>query len=177
MIEVYPKLFVGDQIDYEINVITQRGWAVVHACKEPYHRQALGYRGRVAPETHREHLVARRVNRLILNMVDARDPELISKEMIDTALDFMDETLSRGLKVLVHCDRGESRSPAIALLYMAARLGELPTESLEAAEEKFRTIYPYYNPQPGIHEHLRQNWHRYCSERLSPKRELDQWVG
>ncbi len=59
---------------------------------------------------------------LILNMVDAKDPELFSKEMIDAALDFMDETLSRGLKVLVHCDRGESRSPSIALLYVAARL-------------------------------------------------------
>jgi len=97
--------------------------------------------------------------------------------MIDAALDFIDEALSKDLKVLVHCDRGESRSPSIALLYMAARLGELPTDSLEAAEEKFRVIYPHYNPQPGIREHLRQNWHRYRSDRLSPKRELDQWVG
>jgi len=176
MIEVYPKLFVGDQIDYELNVIMQRGWAVVHACKEPYHRQALGYRGRRPPEGHHESLVARRGRRLILNMVDAKDPELFSKEMIDVALGFIDEALYKGLKVLVHCDRGESRSPSIALLYMAARLDELPIESLEAAEEKFRTIYPYYNPQPGIHEHLRQNWHSYCSERLSSKRERDQWM-
>jgi predicted protein tyrosine phosphatase len=177
MIEVYPNLFVGDEIDYELNVAVQEGWAVVHACKEPYHRQALGYRGREAPERHPERLVARRGYRLILNMVDARDPELFPKEMIDAALDFIDEALSRDLKVLVHCDRGESRSPSIALLYMAARLGELPTESLEAAEEKFRAVYPYYNPQPGIREHLRQNWHRYRSDRLSPKREVDQWVG
>lgn len=177
MIEVRPNLFVGDQIDYELNVAVQKGWAVVHACKEPYHRQALGYRGRRPPEDHHESLVARRDHRLILNMVDARDPALFPKEMIDAALDFIDEALSKDLKVLVHCDRGESRSPSIALLYMAARLGELPTESLEAAEEKFRAIYPYYNPQSGIHEHLRQNWYRYCSERLSFKRELDHWVG
>ena len=113
MIEVYPKLFVGDQIDYELNVIMQRGWAVVHACKEPYHRQALGYRGRRPPEGHHESLVARRGNRLILNMVDAKDPELFSKEMIDVALGFIDEALYKGLKVLVHCDRGESRSPSV----------------------------------------------------------------
>lgn len=165
MIEVYPKLYVGDEIDYELNVITQRGWAVVHACKEPYHRQALGYRGRSAPEGHRERLAARRGYRLILNMVDARDPELFDKEMIDAALDFIDETLSRGLKVLVHCDRGDSRSPSIALLYMAARRGALPTESLEAAEEQFRTLYSNYNPTSGIHGHLSQNWQQYCSEK------------
>jgi predicted protein tyrosine phosphatase len=177
MIEVYPNLFVGDEIDYELNVIGQEGWAVVHACKEPYHRQALGYRGREAPERHPERLVARRGYRLILNMVDARDPELFPKEMIDAALDFIYEALAKGLKVLVHCNRGDSRSPSIALLYMAARLGELPTESLEAAEEKFRTLYPNYNPKPGIYEHLRQNWHRYCSARLSSKKGLDLWVG
>ena len=167
MIEVYPNLFVGDQIDYELNVIAQKGWAVVHACKEPYHRRALGYRGRRAPEDHRERLVARRGYRLILNMVDARDPALFAKEMIDAALDFIDEALAKGLKVLVHCDRGESRSPAIALLYMAARLGVLPTESLEAAEEQFGTLYLSYNPKPGIRGHLHQNWHRYCSDKSS----------
>jgi predicted protein tyrosine phosphatase len=177
MIEVYPNLFVGDQIDYELNVLGQKGWAVVHACKEPYHRQALGYRGRTAPEGHRERLVARRGHRLILNMVDARDPSLFSEEMMDAALDFIDETLDKGLKVLVHSNRGQSRSASIALLYMAARLDELPAESLEAAEEKFKTIYPYYNPQSGIREHLRQNWYRYCRGRLSYKRELDHWVG
>lgn len=177
MIEVYSNLFVGDEIDYELNVAAQEGWAVVQACKEPYHRQALGYRGRRPPEGHHESLVARRGHRLILNMVDARDPALFPKEMIDAALDFIHEALDKGLKVLVHCDRGDSRAPSIALLYMAARLGELPTESLEAAEEKFRTLYPNYNPKPGIYGHLRQNWHRYCSERWSPKIEPDLWVG
>lgn len=46
MIEVYPKLFVGNQQDYDLTVKTQADWRVVHACKEPYHRQALGYGGR-----------------------------------------------------------------------------------------------------------------------------------
>ena len=98
MIEVYPNLFVGDEIDYELDVLAKKGWAVVHACKEPYHRQALGYRGREAPERHPERLVARRGYRLILNMVDARDPELFPKEMIDTALDFIKEDVRQDLR-------------------------------------------------------------------------------
>lgn len=167
MIEVYPNLFVGDQSDYEINVAAQEGWAVVHACKEPYHRQALGYRGRGAPKDHPEYLVARRGNRLILNIVDANDPAFFAKEMIDAALDFIDEALAKGLKVLVQCNQGESRSPSIALLYMAARLGALPTESLESAEEQFKAIYPNYYPKLGIRGHLRQYWQQYCDEKSS----------
>ena len=58
MIEIYPNLFVGDQGDYEYQVKGQDGWAVVHACKEPYHRQLLGYRTRGAPKGHPEYLYA-----------------------------------------------------------------------------------------------------------------------
>ena len=53
---------------------------------------------------------------LFLNIIDARDPALFVKEAIDAALDFIDEALAKGLKVLVHCDRGDSRSPAIVFL-------------------------------------------------------------
>lgn len=166
MIEVYPKLFVGDENDYEFRVVGQEGWAVVHACKEPYHRQALGYRGRGAPKEHPEYLVAPRGNRLILNIVDVNNPAFFDRGMIEAALDFIDESLTKGLKVLVHCNQGESRSPAIALLYMTARLDALPTESLEAAEEQFRPLYPNYNPKPGIRGHLLQNWEQYCSEEV-----------
>jgi hypothetical protein len=55
MIEVMPRLYVGNQIDWETNVKhkgtgnPKPGWSVVQACKEPYHREALGYIGRGAP--------------------------------------------------------------------------------------------------------------------------------
>jgi len=164
MVEVYPDFFVGNQQDYEYDVVGREGWAVVHACKEPYHRQALGYRGRGAPKDHPEYLVARRGNRLILNMVDADNPAFFASEMIDAALAFIDEALSQGQKVLIHCNRGESRSPAIALLYMASRLSALPSSSLEVAEEEFRTLYAAYAPKSGIHGYLAQNWQRYCGD-------------
>jgi len=167
MIEVHPNLFVGDEEDYEFGVVGQEGWAVIHACKEPYHRQALGYRGRGAPKDHPEYLVARRGNRLILNIVDVDNPAFFDKGMIEAALDFIDEALAKGQKVLVHCNQGESRSPSIALLHMASRLDVLPTESLAAAEDQFRTVYPAYNPKPGIRGHLHQYWHEYCSEKPS----------
>ena len=163
MIEVYSRLFVGNQLDYEGTVSRQSGWAVVHACKEPYHRQALGYSGRAATKNHPEYLVAQRGKRLILNMVGANNPLFFDRGMINQALDFIDQQHSSGLNVLVHCNQGESRAPSIALVYMAARLQILPKESLEAAEQEFRKLYPPYNPNMGIREHLRQHWQQYCS--------------
>jgi len=162
LIEVFENLFVGDQNDYELTVGNQDGWAVVQACKEPYHRQALGYKGKAAAKDHPEYLIARRGNRLILNLVDVDNPRFFSKEIILEALDFVDDKLGSGAKVLVHCNQGESRGPAIAMLYMAVRKGLLPRESLEAAEESFRLLYPGYSPSPGIHGHLREYWQEYC---------------
>lgn len=86
MIEVYPNLFVGNEVDAN-SILNQSGWFVVHACKEPFHRQALGYSGRAAPKTDPEYLIAKRDNRLILNLVDAADPAYIPKEIIDAAID------------------------------------------------------------------------------------------
>jgi predicted protein tyrosine phosphatase len=142
----------------------EEGWAVVHACKEPYHRQALGYLGRGAPKEHPEYLIAQRGDRLILNIVDVDNPAFFNKAMIDTALDFIDEALGRDMKVLVHCNVGESRSPSIALLYLACRAKVLSRESFLEAEEEFRRLYPAYNPRAGIRGHLQQNWHLYCSQ-------------
>lgn len=170
MIQVYPHLFVGDENDYWSEVAGRAGWAVVHACKEPFHRQALGYRTRGAPRDHPEYLVARRGDRLMLNIVDVDDPEFFSQHMIRQALDFIDEQLGRGLNVLVHCNQGESRGPSITLLYLATRLGAIPKESLEAAEERFRQLYPRYSPKAGLREHLLLYWQEYCGSRSADLR-------
>ncbi len=84
MIEVHPCLFVGSQIDYESQVSSKPNWAVVHACKESYHRQALGYSGRAVSKEHPEYLIARRGARLILNLIDADNPAYIPDEIMDT---------------------------------------------------------------------------------------------
>ena len=165
MIEVYSGLYIGDERDYELQVKHQDGWRIVHACKEPYHRKELGYRGRGAPKDHPEYLIAPRGHRLILNLIDPDDPAYIPKEIIDAALDFIGEGLGSGHKVLVHCNLGESRSPAIGLLYLAAFTGAIPSSSLEEAEAAFLEIYPGYRPGAGIRGFLKQNWSVYCAKR------------
>jgi len=161
MIEIYSRLFIGTETDYETTVRHQDGWWVVHACKEPYHRRLLGYRGRGAPKGHPEYLLAERGNRLFLNLVDADDPAYIPKEIIDAGLRFIDKALKSGGRVLVHCNLGESRSPALGLLYLAVHTDVLPRASFAEAEAAFRRLYPAYSPKGGMRGFLQIYWDEY----------------
>jgi len=161
MIEIYPNLFIGNQNDYETKVRHESGWSVVHACKEPYHRQALGYRTKAAPKNHPEYLIAKRGNHLILNLVDADNPAYIPQEIIDAALEFIFEHLGSGDRVLVHCNEGCSRSAGIGLLYLVKFTDRLPKRTLSEAEEVYRSIYPPYNPKNGMRGFMLGNWREY----------------
>lgn len=155
MTEVMPGLYVGDQTAYEAKVAGQDGWRVVHACKEPYHRELLGYTGRGAPKEHPEYFWAERGPRLYLNLVDAPDPAYIPQVIIDKALGWISESLRSGAQVLVHCNQGESRSPTIALLYLAQYAGLITASDPESAEAEFRGIYTRYNPGSGMRGYMR----------------------
>ncbi len=167
MTEVYERLYIGNQNDYDMNVSRLSGWSVVHACKEPYHRRELGYSGRGAPKNHPEYLIARRGNRLILNLVDAPDPKYIPKEIIDAAIAFIHEELVKGRKVLVHCNLGESRSPIIGLLYLSALIESPLGATFMLAEQDFRRLYPSYNPGTGVRGFAMKHFTEYRTLNLS----------
>jgi len=169
MIEIYPNLFIGHQGDYEYQVTGQDDWAVVHACKEPYHRRLLGYTGRGAPKNHPEYYFAERGDRLYLNLVDAPNPAYIPKAIIDKALAFIHEKLSEGLKVLIHCNQGESRSPGIGLLYLLCHTDALRRTSLDEALMTFRRIYPPFRPGRGISGFIAEHWDKFAASSQQPK--------
>lgn len=168
MIEIYPNLYIGTQEDYEVVVEAHETWCVVHACKSPYHCLAVTCSpvGTV-PEDHPEHLVARRGNRLMLNLVDTQNPADIPKKAIDAALSFIGRSLARGRPVLVHCGFGISRSAAIGLLYLAAYTDVLPAESFAAAEAAYRRIYPPYRPGRGMRGFLEAHWDDYSRRQVA----------
>ena len=163
MIEIHPNLYVGHQGDYECQVKGREGWAIVHACRDPYHRQLLGYTGRGAPKEHPEYLLAERGNRLYLNLVDANDPIYIQKEVIDKAITFIHEKLSGGLTILVHCNQGESRGPGISFLYLLQHTDALPKTSLDDALARFHQIYPTFHPGRGISGFIAAYWTEYAA--------------
>ncbi|MSU01949.1 dual specificity protein phosphatase family protein [Tissierella pigra] len=158
MKEIIKNLFVGNEND--VGEVELRELAIVHACKEPFHRQLLGYTGRGAPKDHPEYLWAERKNRLYMNIVDAPKSIFFDKGMIDKALDFIHEKLNQGFKVLVHCNEGFSRSPSIALLYLVKHK-YIDVDTLEDAEAEFLKLYPEYNPGTGMRGFVKENWNCY----------------
>jgi len=161
MIEIYSNVFVGDDTDAELVLKgTIDGYFILHAAKEPFHRQMVGYIGRGAPKDSPEYLYARRGNRMALNMVDANNPKFFSKEMIEAGLDFLEEGYKAGKKLFVHCNRGESRSPSVAMLFVFKRILNNGA-TFEEAEAEIKKIYPDYAPNDGIRGHLQQYWSEY----------------
>lgn len=158
MKEVYPYLHIGSQEDYESIVKFQSDWFVIHACKEPYHRQALGYSGQAAPKTHPEYLIAYRGDHLILNLVDAPNPAYIPKQIIDEAIKAIHNNI-QNKKVFVHCNQGMSRSATIGLLYLKAV--HAINDDFAEAEKEYLQLYPWYNPGNGMRIFAFNNWDQY----------------
>ncbi|WP_174503991.1 dual specificity protein phosphatase family protein [Acidiphilium sp. C61] len=160
MIEVIPNLFVGSETD-ERRLSGQAGWFFIHACKEPYHSRALGYApGKSAPKGA-EYFYAWREGQLILNLIDAPNPNFIPVEIIDVAIETIHKNISHS-KILLHCNQGQSRSPSIALLYLLKHTDILAQKNIVAAIAAFQAIYPPYAPARGMAEYVRLNWNRYA---------------
>lgn len=162
MKKLIDNLFIGNQTDYEHQVKHEKNWAVIHACKEPYHRKLLSYTGRSAPKDHPEYLFAQRSLRLYLNLIDAPSFKYIPKEIIDKALDFITKNINER-PVLVHCNLGMSRSATIGILYLAS-IGHFKGRDYYKAEQKYKKLYPKYNPGRGMRGFAIENWKRYYKE-------------
>ena len=161
MIEVMKNLYVGSEIDYEN--VKDDGWVYVHACKEPFHRNMVGYVSRGAPKDSPHYLFIEKDNRLALNIVDADSPDFFDKSMIDKAIQFISDKV-KGNKVLVHCNQGMSRSASIAMLYTA--LSGNISNNFDEAEKEFIKLYPMYSPKQGIRGHIINNWNEYMEGKV-----------
>lgn len=153
MFEVYPNLFIGTERDC---FYAQRDdWAVIHACKSPCHQRVLGYRGSL-PKNHPNYLIYEREYHLFLNMIDPNEP-LFMPPLFVASLDFIERHISKR-KVLIHCNEGLSRSPSLALLYLAKRAKVINGKSYGAAVEDFIKLFPSYRPGRGIALYLHLHW-------------------
>ena len=153
MIEVYKNLWVGSDADWDFINLSNETFSIIHAAKEPYHRELLGYTEKGAPRGHPYYLFARLDNILYLNLVDAEEERYIPKAVIDEALSFISDRLAIGNRILVHCNEGKSRAPGIAFLWMYENK-HLP-QSFKEAGPVFKQIYPYFFPKNGIFQFIR----------------------
>ena len=153
MKEVLENLYVGN--DYDCSLVRTK-FSIIHACKT-CHQRALGYKGSL-PQSHPYYLIYCRENNLYLNLVDM-DRALLPKythPIIKVALDFIRERIETE-KILVHCNQGQSRSPSIALVYLAQK-GVVSSGSYQEARKDFLKIYPTYMPGIGFRLYLQKYW-------------------
>jgi protein tyrosine phosphatase len=148
------NLYLGSK--YDLDQTNNFEWAFVHACKTS-HLNRLGQQDKTSPY----YIMFEEENHLYINWVDAPSPKMFDWQGQGVAnftkvLDFIDSHIS-GKKVFVHCDQGQSRSPAVAMLYMAKRQKSLP-ESFNKARIEFGKIYRDYFSDSGITKFIEQNW-------------------
>jgi predicted protein tyrosine phosphatase len=148
MKEVSNRLYVGGIDDFH----HQDADTVVSATKTIHSRFVHAKRGEP------EYIYAERDRHLMLNWVDgpAHLYTWSGPQTFNRALDFINRYHVLGDLVLIHCDQGMSRSPTLAMLFMAKRLGEIPNDP-KGARAAFTDVYPWYQPG-GIYDYVRDHW-------------------
>lgn len=153
MIEVQNGLFIGTERDCRRGDASQ---AVVHACKNPCHVNAVGYQGSL-PSNHPNYLFLESDYDLVLNMIDP-PVALFKPEMFSAFLKFSRRHYAESRSMLVHCNQGESRAPSLALVFMAKVSRTINDGSYESARSDFQKVFSGYRPGTGIQMYLRDHW-------------------
>lgn len=158
MREVYDRLQVaGDEACGN----GRDGLSVVHACKDPCHRRAVGYTGRSLEQDHSHYLILEDDSNLYMNLIDPPTPRLFMADSFHGFLEFASGRYEEGDRLLIHCNEGLSRAPSLALLFLAKELGELPDDSYGSARQSYEERDPAYAPSRGIRTYLAENWRKF----------------
>ena len=128
MFMISENIYVGDDSD----CFERDGFVIIHACKTCYKK------------------AEKNKNDLYLNMIDPLLP-LFNLELFKDAICFIKKNIGAN-KILIHCNKGKSRSASIAMLYCFGKLdyGE--------AQYNMSNIYPNYSPSLGIDTYMYENW-------------------
>lgn len=150
------RIHVGTRADAPLR--DDADWAVVNTAKT-VHCEIMGW-GNRPPADHPNYVEYEDGQLLSFNWVDGPanlfDYQGRGVERFVHALDFIDAWYPTK-QILINCDQGQSRSPTVALLYLAKRLHELPGSSYADARSAFQEMYPTYAPK-GIADFVSAHW-------------------
>jgi len=122
--------------------------AIIHACKHPCFTK-------MASAFHPQELVLQQHwleggNGLWLNMIDP-DSLMFNLKIFQVSLEFISKNITQR-KVVIHCNKAQSRSPSIAMLWL------FNDKPYWEAKYLMSELYLYYQPSQGIDEYLEENW-------------------
>lgn len=153
MYNVFDRLFIGSISDCRYG---DEKWAIVHACKFPCHQNAVKCNGDLSP-SHPHYLSLELERDLYLNMIDPLKP-LFKRPLFIDFLTFSNKQWINQRKILIHCERGESRAPSLALTFLAKSIHVVSNFSFKDAMDDFLKLFPFYRPGLGIQTYLENNW-------------------
>ena len=161
MINVHNTIYCGDENDANV-ILKSTDWLILHCCKDPFHKQLAGYRGNLSPANPNYAFVISD-NRMALNLVDMEiyNPNYLefNYQMFYEAFKFLDNNPYQK-KILIHCNKGESRGPSITLLYLK-HMGYFRGLSFEKSKSEFIKLYPKFNPKLNIITNIEKLWERF----------------
>lgn len=170
MVNVFSDLWIGKVEDLAL-IENSTDFSVLGVCKEPLHRRYArlkgstedGYLGRAMPKDEPEYLYAKRGHALYCNLIDSPNPDFISDKIIEVCMNFIDdEMMNQNREVLIVCNKAESRSPSIALMYLIRHNVFKKNCTFDEVVNEFkRAYYPLYNPGKGFYEYTKNFWEVY----------------
>ncbi|MBF0472584.1 MAG: dual specificity protein phosphatase family protein [Nitrospirae bacterium] len=144
---------MGDNSDCQN---TKSNYAVIHACKT-CHQKTLGYQSRLH-QTDPNYLIYEIEDNLYLNIVDmpTEQKAIYIHPIMKKSIKFINKHIDTK-NILIHCNHGKSRSPSIALVYLAHK-NIIFNNAFDEAKNNFIDIFPNYLPNTGIELYLQKNW-------------------
>jgi Predicted protein-tyrosine phosphatase len=160
MQKVAPNLYVGTAPEALYTLTQSAEWRLVNVAKTTHLK--LHHWSR--PDKSSPYYVIHETPQWIsVNWVDADQASYfnynnLGVSVVKQVLAFIQKSLQEGKNVLISCDQGQSRSPSVALLYLAKILHTIPNTNYAEARQAFTKIYPYYQPALGISTFLAEHW-------------------
>ncbi len=153
------KIIIGNELLWQVTELDYNETSVLFCAKDPFHKLVVGYTTKSLEKTHPKYLFAYKGdNILALNMVDAPQKVYFNDKMVDEGLNFIERQLDNDKNVMVVCNRGESRSATMVLMYLMKK-GKYDFKlSAEEVFDRFLFEYPYWKPNRGILEYCIDFW-------------------
>jgi protein-tyrosine phosphatase len=160
MKDVAPNLYVGTIGEAHLVRSQQEEWRLVNVAKT-LHYALHGWSTRGKYANHPYYVIHEEPDYISVNWVDGPAAYFnyqnkgvsVTKQIISFI-----EKHAQSRKILITCDQGISRSPSIAMIYMAKSLHTISDTSFFEAKKDFLEKYPSYQPGQGISEFLTEHW-------------------
>lgn len=153
MREIRHGLFVGDDAACQEGTEAR---AVVHACKRPCYKDAIGGAGTL-PHDHPDRYGVDDDYDQYLHLVDREQPRY-HLDVFEVFFGFARRHWEDDRDLLIHCNSGRSRSSALALLFLAGVTGDVPDGSFQQAGRAYADLDPAARPGTGLRRYLLDHW-------------------